>query len=147
MSFKSQQHFIDELEKAGELVRIKEFVNPLLEIAEVVDRISKSNHNKVLLFENTGTPFPLLINAMGSERRMCMVLGVDKLDDVAKQIDELFHSLSSPKDSIMDKLKVLPQLGKISSWMPKEKSGRGECQQVVMMDSPGGEAPDITKLP
>src|ERR1035437_223924 len=141
MSFKSQQHFIDELEKAGELVRIKEFVNPLLEIAEVVDRISKSNHNKVLLFENTGTPFPLLINAMGSEKRMCIALGVNYLDDVAKEIEELFHSLSSPKDSIMDKLKVLPQLGKISSWMPKERSGRGECQQVVVSE------PDITKLP
>ena len=66
MSFKSQQHFIDELKKAGELIRIKEFVNPHLEISEVVDRISKSNSNKALLFENTGTPFPLLINAMGS---------------------------------------------------------------------------------
>ncbi len=141
MSFKSQQHFIDELKKAGELICIKEFVNPHLEISEVVDRISKSNHNKALLFENTGTPFPLLINAMGSEKRMCMALGVNQLDDVAKEIENMFHSLSSPKDSIMDKLKVLPQLGKISSWMPKERSGRGECQQIIMED------PDITKLP
>jgi len=141
MSFKSQQHFIEELEKAGELIRVKEFVDPHLEIAEVVDRISKSSSNKALLFENTGTPFPLLINAMGSEKRMCIALGVDQLDNVAKEIEDMFHALSSPKDSILDKLKVLPQLGKISSWMPKERSGRGECQQVVMSD------PDITKLP
>lgn len=145
--YKNQQHFIDELEKAGELIHIKEFVDPHLEIAEVVDRISKSSSpsgrlgGAALLFENTGTPFPLLINAMGSEKRMCMALGVDRLDDVGKEIESLFHSLSSPKDSIIDKLKVLPQLGKISSWMPKEKSGRGECQQVVMSE------PDITKLP
>jgi 4-hydroxy-3-polyprenylbenzoate decarboxylase len=78
---------------------------------------------------------------MGSEKRMCMALGVNQLDDVAKEIENMFHSLSSPKDSIMDKLKVLPQLGKISSWMPKERSGRGECQQIIMED------PDITKLP
>ena len=141
MSFKSQQHFIDELEKAGELIRVKEFVDPKLEISEVVDRISKSSSNKALLFENTGTSFPLLINAMGSEKRMCIALGVGRLDDVAKEIEDMFHSLSSPKDSILDKLKVLPQLGKISSWMPKERSGRGECQEVVMQD------PDITKLP
>ncbi|MBI4947706.1 MAG: menaquinone biosynthesis decarboxylase [Bacteroidetes bacterium] len=155
MSFKNQHHFIEELERAGELIRIKEFVDPHLEIAEVVDRVSKADgvhpfplgegqgvrQNKALLFENTGTPFPLLINAMGSEKRMCMVLGVDHLDDVAEEIDNLFHSLSSPKDSIIDKLKVLPQLGRISSWMPKNKNGKGECQEVVMKD------PDITKLP
>lgn len=139
--FKSSQHFIEALENAGELIRIKEFVNPVLEIAEVVDRISKSNHNKALLFENTGTGIHLLINAMGSEKRMCIVLGVNQLDDVAKDIETLFHSLTSPKNSLADKLKMLPELGKISSWMPKKKKGRGECQEVVMKD------PDITKLP
>ncbi|MBI3501689.1 MAG: menaquinone biosynthesis decarboxylase [Bacteroidetes bacterium] len=139
--FKSSQHFIEALEKAGELIRIREFVNPELEIAEIVDRISKSQHNKALLFENTGKDFPLLINAMGSEKRMCMVLRVEKLDDVAKDIEKLFHSLTSPKNSLSDKLKMLPELGKISSWMPKTKSGRGECQEVVM------ENTDITKFP
>lgn len=146
--YKSQNEFIQALEKAGELIRITEFVDPHLEIAEVVDRISKSpsplgraGGGVALLFENTHTPFPLLINALGSEKRMCMVLGVENLDDVAKNIEELFHTLSSPKDSLMDKLKILPELGKISSWMPGTRKGRGECQQVVMGD------PDITKLP
>jgi len=154
--YKSQAHFISELEKAGELIRIKEFVDPHLEIAEVVDRISKAdgrwqmadgnklqtpnselqtNFNKALLFENTGTPFPLLINAMGSEKRMCMVLGVNELDEVAKDIEKLFHSLTSPKNSLTDKLKMLPELGKISSWMPKKINGRGECQEVVISPS------------
>ena len=139
--YKSQQQFIEALASAGELIRIKEFVDPELEIAEVVDRFSKSNHNKALLFENTGTEFPLLINAMGSEKRMCITLGVNELDDVAKDIEKLFHSLTSPKNTLSDKLKMLPELGKISSWMPKTRKGRGECQEVVMKD------PDITKFP
>lgn len=147
--YNSQQHFIEALEKAGELIRIKEFVDPHLEISEVVDRISKSRapNDKgqlggyALLFENTGTPFPLLINCMGSENRMRIVLGVKELDDVGKEIEALFHNLSAPKNSLVDKLKMLPELGKISSWMPKIRSGRGECQEVVMAD------PDITKLP
>jgi 4-hydroxy-3-polyprenylbenzoate decarboxylase len=53
------------------------FVDPKLEIAEITDRVSKSgNGGKALLFENTGTEFPVLMNAYGSERRMCMALGV-----------------------------------------------------------------------
>ncbi|MDQ3278946.1 MAG: menaquinone biosynthesis decarboxylase [Bacteroidota bacterium] len=144
MAYKNQQQFIDLLEREGELVRIKEYVNPHLEISEITDRISKTaGGGKALLFENTGYAFPVLMNAYGSERRMCLALGVQQLDDVAKEIEALFHLLSSPKESIVDKLKLLPKLGQFASWMPKVRSGRGECQEVVWQ---GGEA-DITKLP
>ncbi|MBL0068140.1 MAG: menaquinone biosynthesis decarboxylase [Chitinophagaceae bacterium] len=142
MAWKSQQHFIDALEKAGELVRIKTYVNPKLEIAEITDRVSKSgNGGKAILFENTGYDFPVLMNAYGSEKRMCLALGVNSLDDTAREIEDLFKLLASPKEGILDKLKLLPKLGQFASWMPKVKSGRGECQEVVMTE------PDITKLP
>ena len=142
MAYRNQQEFIDALESAGELIRIKTFVDPRLEIAEITDRISKSgNGGKALLFENTGTDFPVLMNAYGSEKRMCMALGVKDLDDVTREIEGLFHLLSSPKESITDKLKLLPKLGQFASWMPKVRKGRGECQQVVL------ENPDVSKLP
>jgi len=142
MAYRNQQEFITALEKEGELVRIKTYVDPKLEIAEITDRISKSgNGGKALLFENTGYDFPVLMNAYGSEKRMCMALGVKHLNDVAKEIENLFKLLSSPKENILDKLKLLPQLGKFASWMPKVKSGKGECQEVIMQN------PDITKLP
>ncbi len=142
MAYRNQQEFINALERAGELVRIKNFVDPALEMAEITDRVSKSgNGGKALLFENTGYDFPVLMNAYGSDRRMCMALGVDDLNDVAKEIENLFHLLSSPKENIFDKLKLLPKLGQFASWMPKVKSGRGECQEIVMAN------PDITKLP
>jgi 4-hydroxy-3-polyprenylbenzoate decarboxylase len=142
MPYKNQQHFIEELEKAGELIRIKSYVDPHLEIAEITDRVSKSpGGGKALLFENTGYDFPVLMNAYGSEKRMCMALGVQHLDNIAKEIEDLFKLLSKPKESILDKLSMLPKLGQFASWMPKVKSGRGECQAVVMQD------PDIGKLP
>ncbi len=143
MAFRNQQEFIDALERAGELVRIKHFVDPKLEIAEITDRVSKMpGGGKALLFENTGYDFPVLMNAYGSEKRMCMALGVSHLDDVAHEIESLFKLLSSPKEGILDKLKLLPKLGQFASWMPKVRKGRGECQQVVVTDNA-----DITKLP
>ena len=142
MAYKNQQHFIEALEKAGELVRIKTYVNPKLEMAEITDRVSKQpGGGKALLFENSGYDFPVLMNAYGSEKRMCMALGVDHLDDVAKQIEVLFKLLASPKEGIIDKLKLLPKINQFASWMPKVKSGRGECQEIIMTE------PDITKLP
>lgn len=139
--YRNLEQFVDALEKAGELIRIKEYVDPKLEITEITDRISKSNYNKALLFENTGYDFPVLINSMGSYKRMCMALGVKELDDISKEIETLFKSIAGPKEGILDKLKMLPMLGQISSWMPKIISGKGECQDIVLKD------PDITKLP
>lgn len=142
MAWNDQQQFIQALEKAGELIRIKTFVDPKWEIAEITDRVSKSGGGgKALLFENTGTEFPVLMNAYGSERRMCMALGVDHLDEVAHEIEGLFKLLSTPKESIVDKLKLIPKLGEFASWMPKVRSGKGACQEVVHLD------PDMTRIP
>jgi 4-hydroxy-3-polyprenylbenzoate decarboxylase len=142
MAFKNQQEFIRLLEKENELIRIKEYVDPHLEIAEITDRVSKTpGGGKALLFENTGYGFPVLMNAYGSEKRMCLALGVKKLDDVAHDIEHLFKLLAGPKENIMDKLRLLPKLGQFASWMPKVRNGKGECQEVIM------EHPDITKLP
>jgi len=142
MAYKDQQAFIDALEQAGELIRIKTYVDPKLEIAEITDRVSKEpGGGKALLFENTGYDFPVLMNAYGSDKRMCMALGVNHLDDVAADIEGLFKLLASPKESILDKLRLLPKLGQFASWMPKVIKGRGACQEVVMAQ------PDITKLP
>ena len=142
MAYKNQQQFIDALEKAGELVRIKTYVDPKLEMAEITDRMSKQpGGGKALLFENSGYTYPVLMNAYGSEKRMCMALGVEHLNDVAKDIENLFKLLAAPKEGILDKLKLLPKLSQFASWMPKIKNGKGECQEVIMTE------PDITKLP
>ena len=149
MAYKNLAEFIAVLERQNELIRITSYVNPHLEIAEITDRISKNNNGgKALLFQNTGydatsrqAGFPVLMNAYGSEKRMCLALGVNDLNDVARDIENLFQLLSSPKENIVDKLKLLPKLGQFAGWMPKAISGRGECQQVIM------KGPDITKLP
>ncbi len=142
MAYKSLWEFIDVLERHNELIRVKEYVNPELEITEIADRISKQpNGGKAILFENTGTEFPLLINLFGSTKRMCLSLGVDDLDEVGDRIEQLFKELASPKESFLDKVKMLPQLKKLSDWMPTVISGKGACQEVIKL------SPDLSKLP
>jgi len=140
MAYKNLCKFIDKLEESGELVKIKTFADPFLEISEITDRISKSR-GPALLFENTGYDFPVLINAFGSEKRMCLALGINKFDDFAEEILALLKDFSTPKITLLDKLKMLPALGQIASWMPKSIKGRGACQEVIMPE------PDLTKLP
>ncbi len=140
--FKNLSHFIQLLDESGELLRVKEYVDPELEIAEVVDRISKQpGGGKALLFENNGTEYPLLINAFGSLKRMCLALGVNDLDEISKEIEHLFKDLTKPKNSLFAKVKSLPDLNKIASWLPVVSQGRGSCQEIVDLN------PDLSRLP
>jgi 4-hydroxy-3-polyprenylbenzoate decarboxylase len=142
MAFNNLGEFLSALASAGELVRIRTYVDPKLEIAEITDRLSKTaSRNKAILFENTGYDFPVLMNAYGSEKRMCIALGVSRLDDISKEIESLFRMLAGPKESILDKLRILPKLSQFAAWMPKVKRGKGDCQEVIL------ENPDLHKLP
>ena len=148
MAYKNLLEFVLRLEQAGELIRVKEFVDPVLEISEITDRFSKQpNGGKAILFENTGTSFPVLMNAFGSDKRMCMALGVDSLDEIGAEISNLFKSLASPKKGALDKMKMLPLLGKVSNWMPTTVSGKGACQEVVMTEPNLGLIPILKTWP
>ena len=138
------REYIAKLEAAGELQRITARVDTCFEMAEIADRISKSEGGgKALLFENTGTEYPVLMNMMGSDRRMAMALGVESLDDIARRIDTLLKGVMSPKNGLVDKLRMLPLLQDVAKWFPRKVSGRGECQEVVWR----GEDVDLTRLP
>jgi len=136
------QQFILNLEKADELIRVKTFVNSNLEISEIADRVSKQNGGgKALLFENTGTGFPLLINMLGSEKRIALAFGRESVFEIESEIESLFGTFLKPKDTLWEKLKLLPMLKEVSEWMPRKLSRKGICQQVRMTN------PDLSQLP
>lgn len=142
--YKGLREYMEVLEHRGELLRVTVPVSPRFEIAEITDRMAKSAiGGKALLFENTGTEFPVLTNMMGSDKRMALALGVERLDDVAVRIDSLLEAVMTPKGSLIDKLRALPLLAEMSRWFPQQVSGRGACQQVVYRDADA----DLMRLP
>ena len=103
------REFIEKLEGEGELLRITAPVSTRFEITEITDRISKmEGGGKAILFENTGTDYPVLMNSMGSDRRMAMALGVEDLEDISRRIDNLLKGVMSPKDSFVLLAKAIP---------------------------------------
>jgi 4-hydroxy-3-polyprenylbenzoate decarboxylase len=140
MGYKSLQHFVEVLEKQGELVRIKEPVSPYLEITEITDRVSKK-FGPALLFENVpGYDMPVLMNAFGSMRRMCLALEVNNLEEIASEIMS-FLEAEAP-DTLIKKLKLLPKLARLGNIFPKTVS-RAPCQEVILRD----EEVDLTRVP
>src|ERR1700721_1281594 len=135
MAYTDLRQFIKALEDAGELITITIPVSAELEIAEITDRASKSKdgNNKALLFTNVkGYDMPLLINAFGSMKRICMALEVDQLDDIAARI----KALIKPKvpETFFEKLALLPTLVELGKFPPKLIHTEAPCQEIVITD-------------
>ncbi|HEC49831.1 MAG TPA: menaquinone biosynthesis decarboxylase, partial [Candidatus Desulfofervidus auxilii] len=140
MAYQDLQSFLKDLEKADELLRIKEPISPYLEITEFTDRISKQ-HGPALLFENVvGYKTPVLTNAFGSFKRITMALGVNSLEILGQQILD-FLQVEAP-DSLIKKLRLLPKLKRLSNIFPKLVK-TAPCQEVVLKD----EEVDLNKFP
>jgi 4-hydroxy-3-polyprenylbenzoate decarboxylase len=140
MSYSGLAGFITELEKKGELLRIKKFINPVLEITEVTDRVNISG-GKALLFENTGTNFPVLINTFGSDLRMAMAIGRKNLDEAGRELENLFNNVSYSKETFFKKLATLPALFNLAGILPSRVKRKGICQQQIH------RIPDLGILP
>jgi len=132
--------FIDDLERNNELRRIKTFIDPVLEITEITDRVTRAG-GKALLFENNGTPFPVLINAFGSDTRMAMSIGRKNLDDAGIEIEALFNNATDNSSGLLKKISSIPSLIRLARMLPSRIHRRGLCQQVI------NRVPDIGILP
>ncbi len=140
MSYTDLRDWIAALDRAGELRKIRTEADPVLEIAEIADRVSKSRSDKygsggpALLFQNIkGHPnSQLLINQFGSERRMRLALGVDSLDEIADRI-RAFMDVKSPQ-GFLDKVKMLPMLAEMGKFFPKTVA-TGACKEVIKRDN------------
>ena len=142
-NYKDLHEFISHLEMEGQLLRIKDPVSNILEITEITDRMSKMpGGGKALLFENVkGYNFPVITNQFGSIRRINMALGSSSLDELAGRLHSIINM--KPPVSLMDKIKLLPELLSMSRFLPRVRKGVAPCQEVILT----GDEVDLTKLP
>src|SRR6476660_9173498 len=128
------------LESEGELVRVSAEVDPHLEVTEIVDRTVKAG-GPALLFEHPkDSSHPLLINQFGTERRMCLAFGVERLDDVAAKLEDVLE-MQTPQ-GLADKLRGLKKLKSIADSRAKTVRS-GPCQEIVLT----GDDVDLDLLP
>jgi 4-hydroxy-3-polyprenylbenzoate decarboxylase len=141
--FTDLRDFIDELEKRGLLVRIKEPVDPNLEMTEIADRTLRGG-GPALLFENpVGFDMPVLANLFGTEERVAMGMGAESLGAL-REIGELLAYLRQPDPpkGMRDLIDKAPLLKQVLNMGPKVIK-RPPCQEVILRDSDV----DLTRLP
>ncbi len=139
--YKNLQAFIQDLERQGELLRIREPVSCELEITEIADRMVKSG-GPALLFENVqDRDFPVFIGGFGTAERTARAMGVKRLDDLAERVASLMN-LNPGKGGLKAAFALLPKLRELKGFFPKKVRG-GPVQEVVLR----GEQLDLFKIP
>jgi len=140
MAYRDMREFLDKLDELGELHRVRVEVDPALEIAEITDRVSKSQSGgKALLFESVkGSAHPVVTNMFGSFRRTCIALEIAELQELTRRMEELFMQIAATSSSA--KFAALPSLPVFSRFAP-EYVDRGVCQEVVDLN------PDLALYP
>ena len=132
MAYKDLREFIRLLEKKGLLKRIAAEVDPVLEIAEINDRVVKK-YGPALFFENpNGSKFPCVVNLFGSFERMKLALEVNTLDEIGSRMLEFLEP--DIPTNLIEKLKVLPKLKRLADFVPKYVNS-GPCKDVVFKDN------------
>lgn len=136
MRHRDLRAFVTELESEGELRRVSATVSPAFEITEIADRMIK-REGPALLFENVdGSSYPLLINALGSERRIEIALGRHP-QEIGAMLLDLAHRANPPKPRAL--WEARSSIFEVLA-MRTRRARSAPCQQVV-------EPPDLTRLP
>jgi len=136
MAYDSLQEFVAKLDTAGELKHIGVEVDPVLEITAIADREMKlPNGGKALLFEKCrGAKFPLLINAYGSTKRMALALGVDDVEEIARELTGILTA--KPPASFREALTLLGTALELRHAKPKGGAATFTTQLSALSELP-----------
>ncbi|CAM3880395.1 4-hydroxy-3-polyprenylbenzoate decarboxylase [Pseudoalteromonas maricaloris] len=143
MKYQDLRDFIAQLEKQGELVRVKQPISTKLEMTEIADRTLRAG-GPAILFENpVGYDIPVLANLFGTPKRVAMGMGqsdVSELREVGKLL--AFLKEPDPPKGIKEAIGQLPVFKQVLN-MPAKEVKKAPCQEVVL----SGDEVDLTTLP
>ena len=122
MPIEDIHEFVTELEKKGELKRVKIEVDSNLEIAEILRREMYSKGPAILFEKVKNYDMPVLGNAFGSMKRLEIGLGMTDFTEIGQRIVDM-TKMDMPS-GFLNKIKKLPELSKMAESFPKlENSG------------------------
>ena len=137
MAYKDLQDFMNHLKEKKLLDEIEVEVDRDLEITEITDRVCKKYGHALFFKKVKGSPYPVLMNTLGTYERLHMGLEAKSLDEIADTITDFMDITNY--STAMSKIKSVPKLARLAKVFPK-KVKHGPCQEVI-------EEPDLNKLP
>ena len=143
LKYKDLRDFIAVLEARGELKRIKQEIDPNLEMTEICDRTLRAG-GPALLFENPkGYSYPVLANLFGTPERVALGMGEERVTAL-REVGKVLAMLKEPEPpkGMKDAWDKLPIFKQVLNMGPKVVK-KAACQTHVIE----GDAVDLSTLP
>lgn len=143
MKYHDLRDFLSLLEQRGELKRITQQIDPVLEMTEIADRTLRAG-GPALLFENpTGYNMPVLCNLFGTPERVALGMGQEDVTAL-REVGKLLAFLKEPEPprGLRDFYDKIPQWKQVLN-MPVKHVRDAPCQQQIWQ----GEEVDLHKIP
>lgn len=143
MKYRDLREFIQLLEQRGQLKRIRQEIDPYLEMTEIADRTLRAQ-GPALLFENPkGSRYPVLANLFGTPERVAWGMGQNNVSAL-RDVGEWMAMLKEPEPpkGLRDLFEKLPLFKQILN-MPVKRLSKAPCQEIVLT----GDEVDLTQLP
>jgi 4-hydroxy-3-polyprenylbenzoate decarboxylase len=147
VAYSDLRDFMAQLEKLGELKRVRAEVSPRLEMTEICDRVLRAGGPAILFERPAGHTIPVLGNLFGSVRRIALAMGVEDAAAL-REIGKVLAALREPDPprGLREAWQKLPELKELVSRVldmaPREQSS-APCQEVVWE----GKDVDLARLP
>jgi 4-hydroxy-3-polyprenylbenzoate decarboxylase len=147
MQYRDLRDFLAQLERTGELRRIRVPVSPRLEMTEVCDRLLRAEGPAVVFEQPVDGAkkydMPVLANLFGTPRRVALGMGAESLDEL-RDVGRLLSALKEPEPP-----RGLREAGKLwtmakAVWdMAPRKVSSPACQEIVWE----GDDVDLSRIP
>jgi len=148
MRYRDLRDFLSQLERAGELKRVRAELDPKLEMTEVCDRVLKAGGPALLFEKPKGHVIPVLGNLFGTTRRIALAMGAEARADPRETLRDVGKLLAflrepEPPKGFRDVLERWIPIGKQVMHMAPKEISDAPCQQVVWE----GKEVDLSRLP
>jgi len=148
MRYRDLRDFLSQLERAGELKRVRAELDPKLEMTEVCDRVLKAGGPALLFEKPKGHVIPVLGNLFGTTRRVALAMGAETGADPRETLRDIGKLLAflrepEPPKGFRDVLERWIPIGKQVMHMAPKEISDAPCQQVVWE----GKEVDLSRLP
>jgi len=143
MRYRDLRDFIDQLERTGQLKRVRQPIDPRLEMTEVCDRTLRAGGPALLFEQPAGFDIPVLGNLFGTPQRVAAGMGADSVESL-REIGQLLAFLKEPDPpkGMKDAWEKLPVYRKVLDMAPKILRN-APCQQHVL----SGDDVDLGRFP
>ncbi len=138
---RSLKAYLASSARRGGVVEVGAFCSTEFEMSELAHRLVASGDERVILFCNNATKYPVVMNLYASRARLLELMQAQSYEELQERILRIFSLLTSPPTSLKAKWHSLQFVRSLLRVLPRPLRGTAPVQECIERE------PDLSTLP